>query len=76
LAIAPNVDTSAASAAKINAHQLIQDSIPTKNRISAFHELKLVFPAAALFSLVLSVTLWLFADREMGVFVGLWSQLS
>jgi len=34
--------------------------------------LKLVFLLAALFSFVLSVTLWFFVDREMGVFVGLW----
>ena len=42
------------------------------SRISAFHKLKLVFLLAALFSFVLSVTLWFFVDREMGVFVGLW----
>lgn len=42
------------------------------NRISAFHKVKLVFLAAAFFSFVLSVTLWFFVDREMGVFVGLW----
>lgn len=41
-------------------------------RISAFHKLKLVFLLAALFSFVLSVTLWFFVDRELGVFVGLW----
>ena len=42
------------------------------SRISAFHKLKLVFLSAALFSFVLSVTLWFLVDREMGVFVGLW----
>lgn len=41
-------------------------------RISAFHKVKLVFLAAALFSFALSVTLWFLVDREMGVFVGLW----
>ena len=40
--------------------------------ISAFHKVKLVFLAAAFFSFVLSVTLWFFVDREMGLFVGLW----
>lgn len=44
----------------------------TWSRISAFHKTKLVFLAAAFFSFVLSVTLWFFVDREMGVFVGLW----
>lgn len=42
------------------------------SRISAFHKVKLVFLTAALFSFVLSVTLWFLVDREMGVFVGLW----
>lgn len=42
------------------------------SRISAFHKVKLLFLAAALFSFVLSVTLWFFVDREMGLFVGLW----
>ena len=41
-------------------------------RLSAFHKVKLVFLAAAFFSFVLSVTLWFFVDREMGLFVGLW----
>ena len=44
----------------------------TWSRISAFHKTKLVFLAVAFFSFVLSVTLWFFVDREMGVFVGLW----
>lgn len=42
------------------------------SRASAFHKLKLVFLAAALFSFALSVTLWFLVDREMGLFVGLW----
>ena len=42
------------------------------SRLAAFHKFKLVFLLAAFFSFVLSVTLWFFVDREMGMFVGLW----
>ncbi len=41
-------------------------------RITPFHKVKMVFLLAALFSFALSVTLWFFVDREMGLFVGLW----
>lgn len=40
--------------------------------LSAFHRTKLVFMAAAFASFVLSVSLWFFVDRELGIFVGLW----
>ena len=40
--------------------------------ISAFHKVKLAFLAAAFVSFVLSVSLWFFVDREIGLFVGLW----
>ena len=40
--------------------------------ITPFHKAKVVFLLAALFSFALSVTLWFFVDREMGLFVGLW----
>ena len=40
--------------------------------ISLFHRTKLIFMAAAFFSFVLSVSLWFFVDREIGLFVGLW----
>ncbi len=41
-------------------------------RISMFHKVKVAFFAAAFASFVLSVTLWFFVDREIGLFVGLW----
>jgi hypothetical protein len=40
--------------------------------LSQFHKVKLAFMAAAFVSFVLSVTLWFFVDREVGLFVGLW----
>ena len=40
--------------------------------LSSFHRTKLVFLLAAFLSFVLSVTLWFFVDRELGLFVGLW----
>ena len=40
--------------------------------LSSFHRAKLVFLAAAFASFVLSVALWFFVDRELGLFVGLW----
>lgn len=40
--------------------------------VSSFHKLKLAFLAAAFISFVLSVSLWFFVDREIGLFVGLW----
>jgi hypothetical protein len=40
--------------------------------LSDFHRTKLVFLAAAFVSFLLSVTLWFFVDREVGLFVGLW----
>ncbi len=40
--------------------------------LSPFHRTKLVFLLAAFLSFVLSVTLWFFIDRELGLFVGLW----
>ncbi|MEX0795530.1 MAG: hypothetical protein WD274_02425 [Acidimicrobiia bacterium] len=40
--------------------------------ISPFHRTKLVFLLAAFLSFLLSVTLWFFVDRELGLFVGLW----
>jgi hypothetical protein len=41
-------------------------------RLSPVHRTKLVFLAAGLISLVLSVILWFGVDRELGLFVGLW----
>lgn len=40
--------------------------------LSDFHRTKLVFLSAAFVSFLLSVTLWFFVDRELGLFVGLW----
>ena len=40
--------------------------------LSDFHRTKLVFLIAAFVSFLLSVTLWFFVDREVGLFVGLW----
>ena len=40
--------------------------------ISTFHRTKLIFLFAALVSFLLSVGLWFFVDRELGLFVGLW----
>lgn len=40
--------------------------------LGPYHRTKLVFLAAAFISFVLSVSLWFFVDRELGVFVGLW----
>ena len=40
--------------------------------LSLFHRTKLIFMAAAFFSFVLSVSLWFFVDKEIGLFVGLW----
>lgn len=44
----------------------------TFRSLSAFHRAKLVFLAAAFASFLLSVALWFFVDRELGLFVGLW----
>jgi hypothetical protein len=41
-------------------------------RIGPFHRAKLVFLSAAFASFLLSVSLWFFVDRELGLFVGLW----
>ena len=41
-------------------------------RIGPFHRTKLVFLTAAFISFVVSVYLWFFVDRELGLFVGLW----
>lgn len=40
--------------------------------LSPFHRTKLIFLGAAFASFILSVTLWFFVDRELGLFVGLW----
>ena len=40
--------------------------------LSSHHKVKLAFLLAAFASFVLSVSLWFFADRELGLFVGLW----
>lgn len=40
--------------------------------LAPFHKVKLAFMAAAFVSFVLSVSLWFFVDREIGLFVGLW----
>jgi len=45
---------------------------PTISSLPIFHRTKLVFLAAALVSFLLSVGLWFFVDRELGLFVGLW----
>ena len=50
-------------------------TMPRRRRLSSlspFHRTKLVFLLAAFLSFVLSVTLWFFIDREIGLFVGLW----
>ncbi len=44
----------------------------TLTNLSSFHRTKLVFLLAAFVSFLLSVGLWFFADRELGLFVGLW----
>jgi len=44
----------------------------TLSNLSPFHRTKLVFMLAAFLSFVLSVGLWFLADRELGLFVGLW----
>jgi hypothetical protein len=41
-------------------------------RLGPFHRAKLVFLGAAFVSFLLSVSLWFFVDRELGLFVGLW----
>lgn len=46
--------------------------VPAIRSLSSFHRTKLVFLAAAFVSFLLSVTLWFFVDRELGLFVGLW----
>jgi hypothetical protein len=40
--------------------------------LGGFHRTKLVFLGAAFVSFLLSVSLWFFVDRELGLFVGLW----
>ena len=40
--------------------------------LAPFHKVKLAFMGAAFVSFVLSVSLWFFVDRELGLFVGLW----
>lgn len=52
---------------------------PTNSRLAAivrkldpFHRTKMVFLTAAFLSFLLSVSLWFFVDRELGLFVGLW----
>jgi hypothetical protein len=45
---------------------------PTIRNLDSFHRTKLAFLGAAFVSFVLSVTLWFFVDRELGLFVGLW----
>jgi hypothetical protein len=47
-------------------------TIPSLRSLSTFHRTKLAFLAAAFVSFVLSVSLWFFVDREIGLFVGLW----
>ena len=50
--------------------------IDTRRRVlqtlSQFHRTKLVFLTAGFLSFLLSVSLWFFVDREIGLFVGLW----
>ena len=41
-------------------------------RLPPFQRAKLAFLLAGFASFVLSVTLWFFVDRELGLFVGLW----
>lgn len=41
-------------------------------RIDPFHRTKFIFMTAAFLSFLLSVSLWFFIDRELGLFVGLW----
>lgn len=48
------------------------ESTKPRPALSAFHRTKLVFMGAAFVSFVLSVGLWFFVDREVGLFVGLW----
>ena len=45
---------------------------PNFGSLSAFHRTKLIFMTAAFVSFLLSVGLWFLADRELGLFVGLW----
>lgn len=40
--------------------------------LGPFHRTKFVFLTAAFASFLLSVSLWFFVDRELGLFVGLW----
>ena len=40
--------------------------------LGPFHRAKFVFLGAAFASFLLSVALWFFVDREIGLFVGLW----
>lgn len=40
--------------------------------LSPFHRAKIVFLGAAFASFLLSVSLWFFVDRQLGLFVGLW----
>lgn len=42
------------------------------SKIDPFHRTKFIFMIAAFLSFLLSVTLWFFVDRELGLFVGLW----
>ena len=49
-----------------------QSRMAILSSLSAFHRTKLVFMAAAFASFVLSVSLWFFVDRELGLLVGLW----
>ena len=37
-----------------------------------FHRTKIIFIAAAFVSFLLSVGLWFFVDKQLGLFVGLW----
>ncbi len=46
--------------------------VPSIRSLTSFHRTKLVFLAAGFVSFLLSVTLWFFVDRELGLFVGLW----
>jgi hypothetical protein len=54
---------------------LSTSTMPRNRRLSSlspFHRTKLIFLLAAFLSFLLSVTLWFFVDRELGLFVGLW----
>ena len=42
------------------------------SKIDPFHRTKFIFLIAAFLSFLLSVSLWFFIDRELGLFVGLW----